>query len=75
MRYYCQADVNNAPYSDSLFRFREDGELIYEESWNRKQGNWEPTTWLTRLLAGGDCTLISISASQAELLKNLKSEE
>ena len=75
MRYYCQADVNNGPYSDSLFRYREDGELMYEERWNSKQKNWDPTTWLTRLLVGGDCTLVNISVGQAELLQNLESQD
>jgi hypothetical protein len=73
MRYYCQADINNRPYSGSLLRYREDSGLIYEESWNGEQQIWEPTTWLTRLLTGGDCTLVSISMSKAELLQNLES--
>jgi len=73
MRYYCQADINNRPYSGSLLRYREDSGLIYEEGWNRIRQIWEPTTWLTRLLTGGDSTLVSISISQAEVLQNLES--
>ena len=74
MRYYCQSDITNKPYSGTLLRYRENNGLIYEENWNGKLKIWEPTTWLTRLLTGGDSTLVSISISQAELLQNLESE-
>jgi hypothetical protein len=72
MRFFCQADVNNKPYSNSLFRYREEGAIIHEERWNSTNKKWEQTSYLTRLLTGGDCTLIEISAESA---KNLSSTQ
>lgn len=68
MRYFCQVDVDNYTYPDSLYRYREEAELIHEEHWCPQTETWDQTTYLTRLLTGGDCTLAEISE---ELAKNL----
>ena len=65
MRFFCQADITNHPYPDSLYRFRDEKDRICEEYWNSKIGTWEPTSYLTKLLTGGDCTLMQISEELA----------
>jgi hypothetical protein len=68
MRFFCQADVNNKPYENSLYRMREDADLIYEELWNASAQAWEPTTELTKLLVGGDCSTLEITKESAQSL-------
>jgi hypothetical protein len=68
MRYFCQADINNEPYENSLFRMREEVDLIYEEFWNTSSQAWEPTTNLTKLLVGGDCSTLEITKESVQLL-------
>jgi hypothetical protein len=68
MRFFCQADVNNKPYENSLYRMREDANLIYEEFWNSSAQAWEPTTELTKLLVGGDCSTLEITKESAQSL-------
>ena len=68
MRYFCQADVNNEPYENSLYRIREEADLIYEEFWNASSQTWEPTTELTKLLIGGDCSTLEITKESAQSL-------
>ena len=69
MRYFCQADVFNEPYTDSLFRYRNEADSHFEEQWDRRSGKWEPTTLLTKLLTGGDCTLIEITEQTADSMR------
>ncbi len=68
MRYFCQADVNNNPYENSLYRMRKEDDLIYEEFWNASSQAWEPTTDLTKLLIGGDCSTLEITKESAQSL-------
>jgi hypothetical protein len=64
-----QPAADNKPFADSLFRYRQEDDLLYEEEWNQSSGIWEPTTTLTRLLTGGDCTLVEISEQIADSIK------
>jgi hypothetical protein len=68
MRYFCQADVNNNPYENSLYRMRKEDDLIYEEFWDASSQAWEPTTELTKLLIGGDCSTLEITKESAQSL-------
>jgi hypothetical protein len=68
MRYFCQADINNKPYENSLYRMREEVDLTHEEFWNTSSQAWEPTTDLTKLLIGGDCSTLEITKESAQLL-------
>jgi hypothetical protein len=70
VKYYCQADIENRPLKGSLYRKRVEDGLIYEEEWNSVSQDWVPTTYLTKLLIGGDCSLIEITKESADLLQN-----
>ena len=72
MRFFCQANVNNQPYENSLYRYRDFEDLVIEEFWNTILQIWEPTLELTRLLIGGDCTLIQITEESAKSLQDIK---
>ncbi len=69
MKYYCQADIDNRPYPEALFRYRTEGGLIYEESWSSTTRTWEATTYLTKLLVGGDCSTMAITGEFADRLR------
>jgi len=47
---------------------REEANLIHEEFWNTSSQAWEPTTDLTKLLIGGDCSTLEITKESAQLL-------
>jgi hypothetical protein len=68
MRYFCQADVDNVPYENSLFRIRTENNLIYEEFWNQYSQLWEPTSELSKLRTGGDCSTLEITEESALLI-------
>ncbi len=68
MRFFCQVDVNNQPYSNSLYRYREEADLIHEEHWSSINKTWDRTNYLTKLLTGGDCTLTEVSERFAKNL-------
>ena len=70
VRFFSQFDVNNQPYPNSLFRYRGEGDLLYEEHWNSFTKTWEATSQLTRLLTGGDCTVMEITQDFANQLKD-----
>ncbi len=69
MRYFCLVDINNTPLENSLFRYREANQIIFEEFWNSSSQKWEPTTDLTKLIVGGDCATTEISKESAQLIK------
>ncbi len=68
MRFFCQVDVDNKPYENTLYRMREEANLIYEEFWNASSQAWEPTTDLTKLILGGDCSTLEITKESAQTL-------
>lgn len=70
VRFFSQFDVYDQPYPDALFRYREEGDLMYEEHWNSFTKTWDHTSHLTRLLTGGDCTVMEISQDFANQLKD-----
>jgi len=72
MKYFCQADIDNRPYPDSLYRYRYEDGLVYEEHWNSATQSWITTTYLTKMLTGGDCSNMRISREFAETLQNLR---
>ena len=43
---------------------------MYEEHWNSFTKTWDHTSQLTRLLTGGDCTVMEISQDFANQLKD-----
>ena len=44
-------------------------ELTLEEEWDSIKNKWEPTTQLTRLIIGGDCTLMRITQEYANQIQ------
>ena len=70
MRYFCQADVTNEPYLNSLFRYNYLDNVVKEEYWDSSKKAWLSTSELTRLFVTGDCTLMEISKELSEIIQN-----
>lgn len=70
MRYFSLVDVDNKPFPGALFRYREENDLIHEEQLNIESKKWESTTYLTRMIVGGDSTVLQITEESARELEN-----
>lgn len=50
----------------AIYRKRAINEILFQEKWIQATSSWEVTTYLMRLLTGGDCTLEEISFEAAK---------
>ena len=50
----------------ALYRKRPVDGLIYQEQWMPGTSSWEVTTYLTRLITGGDSTITEITLELAK---------
>ena len=72
--YWIQSDMENTWFG-SLYRyFTQDG-FILEQHWGIKEKVWMPTTRLTRMFSGGECTLERIPIEHAKQLVPLAFQE
>lgn len=66
--YYGRTDINQYFDPNQLWRWRNEDEGLYEEVWNSKTKSWQPTTYLTRMITGGDTGLSDMKIEQAMIL-------
>lgn len=50
----------------AIYRKRPADGIVYQEKWMPGTSSWETTTFLMRLLTGGDCTIEEITFKVAE---------
>jgi hypothetical protein len=50
----------------ALYRKRLADGIVYQEQWMPSSSSWEVTTYLIRLISGGDCTLTEITIELAK---------
>ena len=50
----------------AIYRKRPADGIVYQEKWMPGTSSWETTTFLMRLLTGGDCTIEEITVKVAE---------
>jgi len=50
----------------AIYRKRLSDGIIYQEQWISTTNSWEITTYLMRLLTGGDCTITEITLELAK---------
>ena len=62
-KYFGQTDMGVRIYS--LYRKRYADGIIYQEQWRPKTNSWEFTTYLTRLITGGDASITEITLEMA----------
>jgi len=63
-KYFGQTDMGKTIFA--IYRKRHVDDLIYQEKWMPGTSSWEVTTYLMRLVTGGDCTLTEITFELAK---------
>ena len=72
--YWIQSGMDGEWFGGLHRYFTEDG-FILEQRWGIKEKVWIPTTHLTRMLSGGECTLERIPLERAKQLVPLAFQE
>jgi hypothetical protein len=62
--YFGQTDMGVKIFA--LYRKRLADGIVYQEQWMPSSSSWEVTTYLIRLISGGDCTLTEITIELAK---------
>ena len=63
-KYFGQTDMGVRIFA--IYRKRLADGIIYQEQWISTTNSWEITTYLMRLLTGGDCTITEITLELAK---------
>jgi len=63
-KYFGQTDMGVRIFA--IYRKRLSDGIIYQEQWISTTNSWEITTYLMRLLTGGDCTITEITLELAK---------
>ena len=63
-KYFGQTDMGARIFA--IYRKRLADGIIYQERWISTTNSWEVTTYLMRLLTGGDCTITEITLELAK---------
>jgi len=63
-KYFGQTNMGTKIFA--LYRKRPADGLIYQERWMPDTSSWEVTTYLMRLITGGDCTITEITLELAK---------
>jgi len=63
-KYFGQTDMGTKIFA--LYRKRPADGLIYQERWMPDTSSWEVTTYLMRLITGGDSTITEITLELAK---------
>jgi ribulose bisphosphate carboxylase small subunit len=62
-KYFGQTDMGVRIFA--LYRKRHANGIVYQEQWRPNTNSWELTTYLMRLLTGGDATISEITLEKA----------
>ena len=63
-KYFGQTDMGTKIFA--LYRKRTADGLLYQEQWMPGTSSWEVTTYLMRLITGGDSTITEITLELAK---------
>ena len=63
-KYFGQTDMDIKIYA--LYRERPADGIVYQEQWMPGTSSWEVTTYLMRLITGGDSTITEITLELAK---------
>ena len=64
-RYFGQTDMGKTIFAIYRKRHVDDG-IVYQEQWMPGTSSWEVTTYLMRLITGGDSTITEITLELAK---------
>ena len=63
-KYFGQTDMGVRVFA--IYRMRPADGITYQEQWMLGTSSWETTTYLMRLITGGDCTITEITLELAQ---------
>jgi len=63
-KYFGQTDMGVRVFA--IYRYRPADGITYQEQWMPSTSSWETTTYLMRLITGGDCTITEITLELAQ---------
>jgi len=63
-KYFGQTDMGVRVFA--IYRIRPADGITYQEQWMPSTSSWETTTYLMRLITGGDCTITEITLELAQ---------
>ena len=63
-KYFGQTDMGVRVVA--IYRKRPADGIVYQEQWMPGTSSWEVTTYLMRLIIGGDCTITEITLELAK---------
>jgi len=63
-KYFGQTDMGVRVFA--IYRMRPADGITYQEQWMPGTSSWETTTYLMRLITGGDCTITEITLERAQ---------
>ncbi len=65
VQHYGSIDIDGCFRPGVLWRYRYEADLILQEQWSPRSGNWEPTSYLLKMIVGGECSLADMNEDQA----------
>ena len=65
VQYFGKIDIKGYFYPRTLWRYRNQGKMHYQEVWNPRSNCWEATFYLTKMIIGGECSLADMTPEQA----------
>ena len=65
VQYYGTVDTDDFFRPGILWRYRNEAGLHFQEHWSPTSGNWELTSYLLRMIIGGECSLSDMTEDQA----------
>lgn len=65
VQYFGKIDIDEHFSPGILWRYRNEGGMHFQESWNSRNNCWESTFYLTKMIIGGECSLADMTPEQA----------
>lgn len=65
VQYYGTVDTDDFFRPGILWRYRNEAGLHFQEHWSPTSGSWELTSYLLRMIIGGECSLSDMTEDQA----------
>jgi hypothetical protein len=66
VQYYGSIEIDGYFRPGILWRYRNEGGLHYQEAWITESKSWENTSYLIKMIIGGECSLADMTPEQAK---------
>ena len=66
VQYYGSIEIDGYFRPGILWRYRNEGGLHYQEAWITESKSWKNTSYLIKMIIGGECSLADMTPEQAK---------